>query len=233
MEISFDNLKKNEDYFKSSPIYFLTRNIELSKLHSILCGNQSAFGTYIEKQLKSFIFEKGENIFKCNFKEYKKIQKGIYINKDKPLIENKLPDLIILNADTKIITNAEIKIRADRSDGKKILADIEGNKKIKNYLKTQFPTYTIENIVVSLYKPQGSGNIDVWKKYGAYIVFGEDFLKNYFNLNFIDFENKLNKYEEVNNKRVLNQLHTVLKATENKILKKDFLNNANKSNFFE
>ena len=54
------------------------------------------------------------------------------------MVNGKLPDIIIYNADDKIITNAEIKVRADRSDGKRIPADIEGNKKICEELKSKF-----------------------------------------------------------------------------------------------
>jgi len=233
MIISLNNLKNNnEDYFKSSPIYFLTENIELSKMFSILCGTQCSYGTYIEKELKEFILESKKNIFCCNFYEYESIKKGIFINKDKPLIENKLPDLIILNADKKIITNAEIKIRADRSDGKRIPADIKGNEKITNFLKNKFSNYKVENIVVSLFKPQGGGNIEVWRKFGAEIIFGEDFLKKYFNLNFFDFRKKLNKNIESNNKIILKLINKVKKLTEDKINKKDFSFSDNTNLFF-
>ena len=222
MIISLNNIKNNtEDYFKSSPIYFLTENIELSKMFSILCGTQCSYGTYIEKELKSFILNETK-VTHCEFKKFKKIKKGIVINKDKPLLIGKLPDLIILNADKKVVTNVEIKVRADRSDGKRIPADIKGNEKIKNYLIHNFPDYQVENIVVSLFKPQGHGNIDVWRRAGAEIIFGEEFLKKYFNLNFIDFRKKLNKNVEANNKIILGLINRVKKDTENKIKNNDF-----------
>jgi len=224
MIISTENMKNDNEYFESSPIYFLTGNLELSKLFSILCGTQVSFGTYIEKELKDFIVEKSKNVLYCNFFKYKNIKKGIFINKDKPKIAKKIPDLIILNSDKKIITNAELKIRADRSDGKRIPADIQGNKKIKKELKKIFPEYKIENILVSLFKPQGNGNIDVWKKFGANVIYGETFLKNYFNLKFTDFENRLTKNREINNKTLLKLINNVKNATQDKILNKDFLN---------
>ena len=104
----------------------------------------------------------------------------------------------------------------------RIPADIKGNEKIKNYLIHNFPDYQVENIVVSLFKPQGHGNIDVWRRAGAEIIFGEEFLKKYFNLNFIDFRKKLNKNVEANNKIILGLINRVKKDTENKIKNNDF-----------
>tara|TARA_Y100000296_G_scaffold33045_1_gene38254 strand:- start:367 stop:1074 length:708 start_codon:yes stop_codon:yes gene_type:complete len=216
------NLSKNEEYFKSSPVYFLTENLELTKLFSTLCGAQCSYGTFIENELKNFILENRKDISHCNIYEFKNKKTGIFINQDKKILDGKLPDIIIFNADSKVIVNAEIKIRADRSDGKRIPADVQGNIKITDCLKKEFKSFKVENIVVSLFEPQGGGNIEVWKKLGANIVYGKDFLKDYFNLDFSKFRMNLQKNIEVNNRIILNLINQVKKSTESKLTNKEF-----------
>ena len=85
-------------------------------------------------------------------------------------------------ADDKVLpTNTRNQSKSDRSDGiKQIPADIEGNKKICEELKSKFNKFKVDNIVVTLFEPQGNGNFDVWKRYGANIILGKDFLHDYF-----------------------------------------------------
>ena len=224
MLIDTTNLNKNDDYFMNSPIYFMTNNLELTKMFSILCGTQCSYGTFIEKELKNFILDNCNHINYCNYDEFQTKDKGVWINKDKKMVNGKLPDIIIYNADDKIITNAEIKVRADRSDGKRIPADIEGNKKICEELKSKFNKFKVNNIVVTLFEPQGNGNFDVWKRYGANIILGKDFLHDYFELEFSDFRQRLNLNIEHNNKTILKLLNDVKKHTEYQLKNNSFDN---------
>jgi hypothetical protein len=223
MIIETKNLDKNEEYFTSSPIYFLTNNLPLTKFFHILSSTQVAYGTNIEKELRDFILDNRSDVQCCNYYEFKGKDEGIWINKDKKMIAGKLPDIIIYNANDKIITNAEIKIRADRTSGKGIPNDIDGNRKICEELQSKFSDFKIDNIVVTLFEPQGAGNIKVWERLGANVVLGKDFLKDYFNLEFSDFRERLNRNTEINNKTILKLITDVKKSTQNQLKDKTFI----------
>ena len=222
MIINTTNLSKNEEYFTSSPIYFLTNNLPLTKFFHVLSSTQVAYGTNIEKELRSFILDNRSDVQCCNYHEFKTKDKGIWINRDKKMVAVKLPDIIIYNANEKVITNAEIKIRADRTSGKGIPNDIDGNKKICEELKSNFTDFKIDNIVVTLFEPQGSGNMGVWKKLGANVILGKDFLKDYFELEFSDFRERLNLNIEINNKTILKLITDVKRSTQNQLKNNSF-----------
>lgn len=222
MIIDTKNLSKEDAYFTSSPIYFLTNNLQLTKFFHILSSSQVAYGTRIEYELRSFILDNCKHIKSCSYNDFQFKKSGIWLNKDKKMVADKLPDIIIYNADDKIITNAEIKIRADRTSGKGIPNDINGNKAICEELQTKFSGFKVDNIVVTLFEPQGPGNMGVWKKLGANVMLGKDFLKDYFQLNLSDFRERLNLNVEVNNKTILKLLNDVKKSTQIQLKKGDF-----------
>ena len=222
MIIDTKNLSKEDAYFTSSPIYFLTNNLQLTKFFHVLSSSQVAYGTSIEYELRSFILDNCKYIKSCSYNDFQFKKSGIWLNKDKKMVAGKLPDIIIYNADDKIITNAEIKIRADRTSGKGIPNDIDGNKAICEELQTKFSGFKVDNIVVTLFEPQGPGNMGVWKKLGANVILGKDFLKDYFHLELSDFRERLNLNVEVNNKTILKLLNDVKKSTQIQLKKGDF-----------
>ena len=78
--------------------------------------------------------------------------------------------------------------------------------------------------MVTLFEPQGNGNFDVWKRYGANIILGKDFLHDYFELEFSDFRQRLNLNIEHNNKTILKLLNDVKKHTEYQLQNNSFDN---------
>ena len=94
------------------------------------------------------------------------------------------------------------KLGASAVDATALASNAVATAKIADGAVTQAKTTGVgkgKNVLIN-------GNFDVWKRYGANIILGKDFLHDYFELEFSDFRQRLNLNIEHNNKTILNRI---------------------------
>ena len=189
---------KDNYFFENSIVYSLTGSLELAKLFSMLCSNQSSFGTYVEKLLYNalpFDIIAYDYIGKCA-RTVQPQTDILKVDRKKIKIAGKIPDIIIVDNKKKIIIIYESKIKADKSDTKKIDGDIAGHIKMQKELQKKCPEYKVSFKILSFLPATGT-HLETWKIRGADIITGKDFCKLY-GISYNDIITKITNNQQSN-----------------------------------
>ena len=189
---------KDNYFFENSIVYSLTGSLELAKLFSMLCSNQSSFGTYVEKLLY--------NVLPFDIIPYDDIGKRVTtvqprtdvlkVDRNKLKIAGKVPDIIIVDNKKKTIIIYESKIKADKSDTKKIDGDIAGHIKMEKDIQKKCPKYKVSFKILS-FLPATGMHLETWKKRGADTITGKDFCY-FYGISYTDIIAKITNNQQSN-----------------------------------